>query len=126
MNALLKSDELSLLFAHDNLPRRSIVARVSNADQSEKPRCVHFHVVDDVVRQPQIDCSIRCSPLSVVLLPPEFVVGLIHEHAVLEEHDVEDPPEEEDQGEDEEELPVGEGENCDQARDHKQVKQGSL
>ena len=28
------------------------------------------------------------SPFCVVFLPPEGVVGLVHEHAVLKEHDI--------------------------------------
>ena len=47
------------------------------------------------------------SPLSVVVLSPEFVVGLVHEHAILKEHDVQDPPEAEQEWQNEEELPVG-------------------
>ena len=67
-----------------------------------------------------------CSPLSVVLLSPEFVVGLIHEHAVLEEHDVHEPPEEEDEWDREEKLPVGPREHCDEDAYQEEVEQGAL
>ena len=53
------------------------------------------------------EAAMRSSPLGVVVFSPEFVVGLVHEHAVLKEHDVADPPDEDDQGDHEEELPVG-------------------
>ena len=51
-------------------------------------------------------CWCRCSPLSVVLLSPEVVVGLIHEHAVLEVHNIGDPPDSKHNWEHEEHLPV--------------------
>ena len=34
------------------------------------------------------------SPFGIVLLAPELVARFVHEHAVLEEHDLEQPPEE--------------------------------
>ena len=46
------------------------------------------------------------SPFGVVLLSPEGIVRLVHEHAVLKEHHVHEPPEEEEHGKDGEVLPV--------------------
>ena len=69
--------------------------------------------------------SIR-SPLSVVILSPEFVIGFIHEHAVLEEHDVHNPPETDHEREDEEELPVGPGYDGNENRDEEEIKECPL
>ena len=66
------------------------------------------------------------SPFCVVFLPPEGVVGLVHEHAVLKEHDIQEPPVEEEQGKHEEELPVGPGEGRDERCDNEQVEQRAL
>ena len=67
-----------------------------------------------------------CSPLGVVVFSPEFVVWLVHEHVVGEEHDIDDPPHAEDEGEEEEEFPVGPGQHRDEDRDHEQVEECSL
>ena len=66
------------------------------------------------------------SPLSIVVLSPEFVVGLVHEHAILKEHDVQDPPEAEQEWQHEEELPVSPGEDCDADCDQEEVEECSL
>ena len=66
------------------------------------------------------------SPFGVVVFSPEFILWLVHEHAVFEEHDVQDPPESEDEGKDEEELPVGPGQDGDEDRENEEVEQGSL
>ena len=50
--------------------------------------------------------TVAGSPLSVVLFAPECIVGFVHEHAVLEEHGVHQPPEEEQHWDHHEELPV--------------------
>ena len=68
----------------------------------------------------------RRSPFGIVLLSPELVAGFIHEHAVLEEHNVDEPGEEEDHWDDEEELPVGPGQDCDEDADEEEVKQRAL
>ena len=66
------------------------------------------------------------SPFSVVVLPPELIVRLIHEHAVLEEHDIEDPPHAEDEWQDEEELPVGPRHHRHEDHDEEEVEECSL
>ena len=68
----------------------------------------------------------HCSPLGVVVFPPEGIVGFVHEHAVLEEHGVHEPPEEEKQGKHEEELPVGPGDDGDEHRHQEQVEECAL
>ena len=66
------------------------------------------------------------SPLGVVLLSPEGIVRFVHEHAVLEEHDIHEPPEEEEHRQHKEELPVCPRKGSDEARDHEQIEEGSL
>ena len=66
------------------------------------------------------------SPLSVIFFSPEGVVRLVHEHAVLEEHDIHEPPEEEEHGKHEEELPVGPGEGRDEGCDDEEVEERTL
>ena len=66
------------------------------------------------------------SPLSVIFFSPEGVVRLVHEHAVLEEHDIHEPPEEEEHRQHKEELPVCPREGSDEARDDEQIEEGAL
>ena len=67
-----------------------------------------------------------CSPFDIVVFSPEFIVGLVHEHSVFEEHDIKDPPDEDDKGKDEKEFPVGPGHDCDEDGDEQEIEQGSL
>ncbi len=66
------------------------------------------------------------SPLSIVVLSPEFVVWLVHEHSVLHEHDIHDPEHEDTQWKHEEELPVRPGEYCDKDCDQEEIEKCSL
>ena len=68
----------------------------------------------------------RSSPFSVIVLSPKLVVWLVHEHAILEEHDIEDPPHAEDERQNKEELPVGPREHSNEDRDQEQVEECSL
>ena len=67
-----------------------------------------------------------CSPFDIVVFSPEFIVGLVHEHSVFEEHDIKDPPDEDDKGKDEKEFPVGPGHDSDENCHQEQVKERPL
>ena len=73
---------------------------------SESCLSLHHFLIATIMSGTMADIT-DSSPLSVVVLSPEFVVGLVHEHAILKEHDVQDPPEAEQEWQNEEELPVG-------------------
>ena len=53
---------------------------------------LHF-LIATIMSVMMADIFADSSPLSIVVLSPEFVVWLVHEHAILKEHDVQDPPE---------------------------------
>ena len=62
------------------------------------------------------------SPLSIVVLSPELIVRFIHEHAIFEEHNVEDPPDEDDEWKDEEKFPIGPGHHSNEDCDEKEIE----
>ena len=70
--------------------------------------------------------AVADSPLGVVLFAPECIVGFVHEHAVLEEHGVHQPPEEEQQWEYEEELPVRPRDDGDESGNQEEVEERAL
>ena len=86
----------------------------------------HFFAVRNLGKKAPSLVSAICSPFGVVVLPPELIVRLIHEHVIFEEHDVEDPPHAEDQWEHEEELPVGPGHDRDEDSEDEQIEKCPL